>query len=539
MNQVQGAKPGSGTTTVRFADVLNAVVRGAPLALLLAVLAAGFAFVLSRAMPPTYLASTSVLASKPPASYAGVELLAAPDVDPRVYQRVIVEGEVLHAALKSVDGRDRNSEELTQFLRKVRVLVDDQKISSVITIEVTDRDPELAAAYANAVANELIDWDAKRARQFMDGTIAALERSVDDIAALAQGGDQAAAAQLEARRAELAAARASRSSTLIVNLLEPINVAAPPVLPYKPRPVFNAFVAFVIGLLVGYGARFLLRAVRNPVGSVERLESVTGLPALAKFSRSSGSGRRGRGSDAGSFFRAGVMRATKGADPIVLGVSSPASFREKRGVAFSLAESFGRSGRNVLIIDADLRCDGPGLGIKLGATAGPGFEEYLRDATIELQAVTVTAGRRRLFGYLPVRTATRHPSELLEYGFERFLASIRPKFDVIIVDLPPVLEYADALAVAPYCSGLALCVAAGTNADVVRRSVELLDVNGVTLLGAVLTGDTSPAGWLSKWRPKRKQAPEARPKAEPDTAGAPAAEPARGKGRQAEGRART
>ena len=90
--------------------------------------------------------------------------------------------------------------------------------------------------------------------------------------------------------------------------------------------------------------------------------------------------------------------------------------------------------------------------------------------------------------------AAPNPSELL--GSQRMgslLEDLRDCYDVVLVDAPPVLPFADALATGPACDGAVLVVRYGkTRADHVRRAAEALAGVRVPLLGSVLT--MTPAG---------------------------------------------
>lgn len=487
------------TRTVRFPDVLRSLRRGAPFAITLAVAAAVIAMIFSQRLTPVYEASASLLAAQPGSQYGGSELLVPPLVDPRVYQRAIVEGPVVRDALSQLDGVERSPLQVEQFLRKVRVAVEDQDISSVITISVRDPDPQDAATYTNAIASELVNWDQGRARQLVESGISALERSISEIdAAISRAvddPDQASAMRQQAFNAtlreqrvrELEAARARSTSAVTVGLLAPINLAAPPPRPIGPRPLFNTFVATVLGLLLGYGLQFARWSLSNVVGGREALAGLSPSPVLAVFPKA-GRPRQRLSNDSASFLRANLLRSVRDRQPAVVGITSAVDFEEKAGVATALAESLGRSGYRTLLIDADLRRAGPGLGLKLDGAQSPGFEVYLQNPAMTFHPVTMAAESRWSFNVLPTRSAVRDPSDLVEYGFGALMNRVRDLYDMVIVDLPPVLAFADALAAAPSCTGVVVCAGVDSNADQVQDGIELLARSDIAVLGTVLTG---------------------------------------------------
>lgn len=519
----------STTRTVGLPEVVRALVRGAPLAIVAVLIAAVLSILVTRSLPPTYEASASLLASRPPASFGTLDIITPPQVDPRVYQRALLDGPVIHDALLRLDGVDRSESEMIAFKRKVSVSVENQDISAVIRIAVRDTDATTAADYANAIADALIEWDRGRARLMVDNTIAALERSVAEIdaeiARVVGNGDTASQAQQalaatlrEQRVQELEAARTRGASAVMVGLLETLSRAQPPVEAVGPRLVFNTFVAVVIAGLLAYGLQLAFWSVSDEVGTRARLAEVAGAPVLAVLSRRRGS-RRLSG-EALSYFRANLMRALKSVDKAVVGLTSPTDFTDKAEVAAALAESLARSGYRAIVLDADLRQRGPGLGPGYKVPGNPGLEAYLRDPDLPLRTQIVRIDQRVTFELLLSGASVGQANELLEYGLERLLKRLGEAYDVVIVDLPPVLAYADALVAAPVCSGVVLCTDARRSSESVRQSLELLEHAGSRVLGTVLMG----TGALGR-RPRVGRATERRPVVRPTEVEPPPAAP--------------
>lgn len=487
------------TQTVRFTDVAGSLRRGAPLAIAVAIVASLVAFFITQRMDPVYQATAGLLASQPPSTFGNVDLIRPPAVDPRVYQRVLLDSTLMHDALLRLDGIDRNEEAMKAFKRRVSVSVENQDISSVIHIEVRNSDPTKAAAEANAIAEALIGWDRNRAREMVANSIAAIERSIsdldDEIAAAVASGDAAEAQRLQTQGAtlreqrvrELESARTRSASAVVVGLLESLSEAQPPGQPIGPRLVFNVFVALVLGLIFGYSVQFARWSAISGVVSRHQLANLTNLPVLAVFPKPSRGSHR-LSPDAVSFFRANLLRIARKSRPVVFGITSPDSYSDKTGVAVSLADGLARSGLQTLVIDADLRRQGPGLGLDLGRTQTPSLDVYLQDPNQGIQPVTVFSDSRTSFDVLPSRSPARQPSELIAYGFEPLLAKLRETYDAIIVDLPPTLQYADALAAAPSCTGIVIAIKLGSNGKRVIEATELLETNEIELLGTVLTG---------------------------------------------------
>lgn len=480
-------------------DIVRSLIRGAPLALAVTAAALIAAVAVTISMPPTYQASVGLLASTPPSNFAGLDIITPPAVDPRVYQRVLLDGPLIHDALVRVDGLERSEGEIREFKKNLGVTVEDQQISAIIRVNVRDTDPERAAAYANALAGELVEWDRARARLMVDNTIAALEQAIVEIDSqiahfVSLGNDpeaqrqQALAATLREQRVrELDVATARGASAVMVGLLEPFNWADPPEQAVGPRPVLNAFIAIVLGLFFGYGVQFAAWSLSKEVRSRDRLLDLTGAPVFATLPRP----RRGRKrytGDAIGYLRAGLVRRLGGKRNIAVAITSPSSFDDKAGLAIALAESLARSGNRVLVVDGDLRQHGPGLGVSLGQLSVPGFDAYLRNPGLSIQPASIKIDQQVSFEFIPTTTQVRQANELLEYGLQAFLKQATQYYEVVLVDLPPVLANPDASVAAARCAGVVLCASTTNNVETVNLSLEALRDAGALLLGSVLSG---------------------------------------------------
>jgi capsular exopolysaccharide synthesis family protein len=144
--------------------------------------------------------------------------------------------------------------------------------------------------------------------------------------------------------------------------------------------------------------------------------------------------------------------------PQVLLVTSPEPGDGKTTTAVNLALTFALSGREVLLIDGDLRR--PSAHELLGLDLGPGLadvltgEMSLRDATqIFVEDLSV----------VPAGETKVAPSEMLDSRRMRSVfAEARARADVVIIDTPPVLAASDALILAVNCDATLVVANAGT-----------------------------------------------------------------------------
>lgn len=75
--------------------------------------------------------------------------------------------------------------------------------------------------------------------------------------------------------------------------------------------------------------------------------------------------------------------------------------------------------------------------------------------------------------------------DLLARRLSDVLAKARERFDVVVVDAPPLLGADDARTIATLCDGVLLVVDVDTRAESVTEAAAALDALGVRVLGAV------------------------------------------------------
>lgn len=161
-------------------------------------------------------------------------------------------------------------------------------------------------------------------------------------------------------------------------------------------------------------------------------------------------------------------------------------------IAQNLATSLAYNGRNVLLIDANLRR--PGQHRLVGMSNQTGLIDILQgraeldDAIVPLEGLSVSI--------LPTGHAEDAPPELLESPACRSLLSqLESRYDVVIVDAPPALLASESQLLAKHVDALALVVRANTDhRGMVERMLRRLDGHRADILGVILNGVRSAAG---------------------------------------------
>ncbi|MGH7314548.1 MAG: CpsD/CapB family tyrosine-protein kinase [Candidatus Rokuibacteriota bacterium] len=188
-------------------------------------------------------------------------------------------------------------------------------------------------------------------------------------------------------------------------------------------------------------------------------------------------------------------------DVRVIAVSSPARGDGKTVSAINIAGALAQApDARVAVVEADVRH--PGLTRYLGLTGGRGLSAYLLD-----HAMTVDEVLQRPpsvgFAVAVAGPATSMPYEVLKSSRLRALfATLRERFDFIVVDTPPVLPFPDVGLLRDLVDGFVMVVRANrTPREMVQDSLNALGTDRV--LGAIFndderTGvqiDEADAGW--------------------------------------------
>jgi len=166
-------------------------------------------------------------------------------------------------------------------------------------------------------------------------------------------------------------------------------------------------------------------------------------------------------------------------------VTSPQPGEGKSTTAANLAVALAGTGRRTVLVDADLRR--PSLHRKLGVARRPGLADMLFEPTPEPVTMgTSVEGLDVITGGRPVAT----PSELLaSHAFAALVSSLRERYDMVVIDAPPVLAATDAALLSALADATVLVVAAGrTRQPELSHACEVLEDVGAHVVGVVLNG---------------------------------------------------
>ncbi len=319
----------------------------------------------------------------------------------------------------------------------------------------------------------------------------------------------------------------TRASNVVV-----VDRALTPGGPYRPSLQRNLALGLVLGLMLGIGAVFAVELLDRKVRTPDDVERVVGLPVLgvipnlaaghAAAYASYGYGHHSSGDKkskrAGTLLRLGkpaplhssngahielipvehprlaaseayrsartalLMSTPGGLKSVVVTSAGPAE--GKTATACNLAIVLAQLGRDVLLVDSDLRK--PRLHQVFKVSNRKGLVNYLIGELDPAEAFQRT-GVAGLY-LTPAGATPPNPSELLASpAMREFFKLAFQRFDYIVFDSPPVVPVTDATILGSLTDGVILTVGAGlAQRDDATSALERLAVGNNRILGVIL-----------------------------------------------------
>jgi capsular exopolysaccharide synthesis family protein len=282
----------------------------------------------------------------------------------------------------------------------------------------------------------------------------------------------------------------------IVEILDPAEVPRQPVRPDTRQYLLIGLVlSALLAVAVPFGSEVLDTRVQTPA----QIKNTLGIPFLGTLPRVSKRALKGRKlvlgreipaayAEACRALRTNVLAMAAGKGQQTLLVTSASPGDGKSVISVNLAFSLGRSGKRVLLIDADLRR--PTLHELLDERQQPGLTELLIGSGKPSEAIKST--RCPGVWLLPSGAGLVSSSEQLgSTRFSELLKKLSESFDWVIIDSPPVMAVTDSAVIARMTTGVLFVVnARRTQQRVAQAALDALDTAGATFAGAVLNDVT-------------------------------------------------
>lgn len=285
-----------------------------------------------------------------------------------------------------------------------------------------------------------------------------------------------------------------------------LDAAVPPRRPVKPQQPLILAAALALGLMGGVGVAVLRARLHGGVHDPQEIETHTGLsvyatvpyaPQQKPLDHRSSQGAAGiqllaqREPDSLPVEALRSLRvalqfvAMEAANNRVL-ITGPTPDIGKSFISGNFAAILAQSGKRVLLVDADLRRGH--LHKALGLPREGGLSELLA-APSTLEDV-IHANVLPQLDVLTTGKLPPNPADLVQSPvFARTLDLLSQRYDLVLIDSPPVLVASDTLTIAPHCAVLLLVARAGqTQLGEIAESTRRLAQTGCAPHGVVFNG---------------------------------------------------
>ncbi|GHG05328.1 exoP [Deinococcus piscis] len=501
--------------------------RALPWILALSLALAGLAYFWSQSQPEVYEAQASLLVTGGSAQAAdgvlGEALVKAPPLPEGAVAEALQSTSVMGPLTDKIAGspaipapeqqrlvQDLKTELAERNLETVRLTSRlDLYGNGIYTVSGRANTPQAAQALTNLAAQSLLEWDKDRAlasvRQAQQGFEGQLNQVAAELRAARAGTPERALLVSRQQALQQSLTQVGILEQSISGVLQPLSEAIVPLSPVEPKPLRNALLAGIVGLLLGLGLATLRAVADRKVRSEDDLLDL-GLPTLASLPKlrqrdlvMGGLVRAARQAglyEAIGFLRVNLLSALQGTEHPVVMVTSSAPGEGKSSVTATLADALGSTGKKVLIIDADLRRGtqaqvwqkymngAPATWLSL---TGSGGAQDTPSALRDPHNVQVLAAAENVH-LLPAGQGMQDSLGALNAGqLSEAIQLWRSHYDLVLIDSAPLLALADGLVIGKVADGVVLVTEAGqTDLRAVRNSVRRAERAGLKLLGFVI-----------------------------------------------------
>jgi succinoglycan biosynthesis transport protein ExoP len=315
---------------------------------------------------------------------------------------------------------------------------------------------------------------------------------------------------------------ANIAATMVPSNVAVIDPGLLPNKPFKPKTLRDLSLAVILGLTLGGGLAFLLEHLDDSIKSMDDVEQAFHLPSLGilpKFPnpgwlspsrRENSTGLSAKyslprlyndkhnleadrslvvfqepysqASEAILQIFSSLLFSSSGRPPHSLMITSPNPGEGKTVLATNLAQAYALNQRYVVLIDGDLR--NPKIHQTFELEPQPGLSDYLTGSATLDKVIYSTAIPNLTI--IPAGTYPPNPGNLLNSAtFKNLLTTLRQQYPHIIIDLPPVLGFADARFVSSLVDGVLLVAKYRFTPKIAGRLAKQL-LSQAPVLGVVL-----------------------------------------------------
>ncbi|GAB4580743.1 MAG: hypothetical protein Fur0022_34850 [Anaerolineales bacterium] len=495
------------------------------LIVILTVLITGLGYYLSSRQTPQYRASATLLISESRTVNEYANILASERLA-QTYSELMVQKPVLGGVV------DRLGLDIDPELLKDNITVDVVQDTQLLVVSVVDTDPVRASQIANTIGEVFAEINSaiqaeryEESKASLSAQLSQVDQQIQDVNdAIANLEDQfetevdengntqviiSSEQQRERDRLEANLALYQQIYSTLLQSYESVRLAeiqststvrlvedaSAPSRAFRPNTLQDTFLAGIIGLMVSIGLVFLIELLDDTIKGPEDVARHLGLPVLGfigEIEEEHGwpiTAVKPRTPIAEAFrsLRTNIQYASVDQAIRTLLVTSPSPKDGKSTIATNLATVMAQSGKQVALMDADMRR--PSLHSKLRLSNRTGLSDLFVQANGQIPGAlreTKVPG----LGLITSGSLPPNPAELV--GSEKMGEIMRQMLthvDMVVVDTPPVMAVTDAAILAPRVDGVILVFRPGsTKIAAAKQTVETLARGGANIFGIVLNG---------------------------------------------------
>ena len=396
----------------------------------------------------------------------------------------------------------------TALLEHVTVEVPPE--TQVLQISFSHPDPASARTGASAFAEAYIEFRTRQAlnailrvSESLQQRIADYEEEIsaanDAIAAAAPGSPEERDAQLQrnvlVNQLTVAQNQLAGVTSQPIDPGQIIGRPALPTSPSSPNVPLNVALGLFFGLFTGAALGLVRDRLDDRLRGPGELERLAGAPLLAVLPDvradteddavlAAMAEPNGLPSEAYRRLRGAVQLISRAQPLRTLIVSSPLEGEGKTTTAVNLAVAFAQTGRQVILVSADLHR--PRVHEFFGLETEPGLTDVLSGER-SLPEIVQDPGIDNLRVIVSGQAAPRSHELLDPDRIGGLFGELREAADLVILDTPPILAVADTILLTPHADAVLLVAREGkTTRPGVVQAREDLERAGAALLGCVL-----------------------------------------------------
>lgn len=299
---------------------------------------------------------------------------------------------------------------------------------------------------------------------------------------------------LLSRYNQLSASAGSASNNVTL-----VDQAEVPRIPASPKLLLNLVLAFVAGVALAGAVVGLKEIFDDAIRTPDDVEVKLGMRLLGLIPNHKADNvreelldRRSSLSEAYRSLVTNLRYSTTSGLPKVLAVTSSRESEGKSTTARSVAKDVAQLGKNVLLVDADLRR--PTLHHIMSGGGTSGLTDVLTGQKTIDEVVQGTD--HPTLSYISGLPMPPDPALILAgEGLAVFLADVRQRYDMIVLDCPPLLGLSDAAILANHADGVLFVIDASSfHRGAVKSAVRRLTLIKASILGVVLNRFNPQAG---------------------------------------------